>query len=310
MIRLGAELAQQLVREPRPQRRANRLATAGRCSGIAHFQLPGESATKQHASNVFDISPEFLKLLGLPIVAGRDLALTDGDDAVLVNQALAATLWPGENPLGQIIIDGTERRVVGVVKDASMDRLDRVDLTMFRFIAPRALPVMLMRPAAPALTRTVAALSPYRFARDRSRRLHAGNTTANSAACRWSPRSRRFSLIALVLAGVGVFGVFAYIVEQRTREIGIRRRSARRGECDDAHAPRQLASLVAGLVIGFVVSVGVARILASELYGASTFDPLVFGGTALLVAVAGVAAAYVPARRAARVDPAMALRNE
>jgi len=230
-----------------------------------------------------------------------------------VNQALATTLWPGENPLGKIIVDGTERRVVGVVKDASMDRLDRVDLTMFRPIAQRALPVILMRPAAPAFTRTVAALVSRidsraivhvdSIAGNIDRQLGGLQVVATLAAI--------LGLIALVLAGVGVFGVFAYIVEQRTREIGIRTAlGASRASVMALMLRDSSRSLIAGLVIGFVVSVGVARILASELYGASTFDPLVFGGTALLVAVAGVVAAYVPARRAARVDPATALRNE
>ncbi|MEP6491531.1 MAG: ADOP family duplicated permease [bacterium] len=307
--------AQQLIQGSRNLSGVRVAFTNGAPMGsrhVAHFHLAGESVGKQHTSGVFDVSPEFVGLLGLSIVAGRNLAATDGDEAVLVNQSLAADLWPGENPLGQIVVDGTERRVVGVLKNANMYRVDRVDPIMLRPIQPRSLPVMLMRPAIPAITEAAAALA----TRIDSRAIvHvdsiAGNIDQQLAGLQTvAMLAAILGLIALVLAGVGVFGVFAYVVQNRTREIGIRTALGASAASVTTLVLRESSrSVIKGLAIGFLVSAGAAQVLASELYGARPFDPLVFGGAALLVGVAGVAAAYVPARRAARVDPAMALRN-
>ncbi len=279
----------------------------------AHFRLPGEPETRGRFSDAFDVSPGFFGLLGLPIVAGRDFEATDGTDVVLVNQSLAASLWPGVNPLGQIIVDGVERRVVGVVKDASMYRLGIVEGALFRPIAPRALPTVLTRPATPAVTQALAAIAARiepratihadSIATDVDRQLGGLRVVAVLAGL--------LGGIALVLASVGVFGVFSYVVQQRTREIGIRTAlGASRGTVTALVLRDSSRSVFAGLGVGLVLSIGVSRIISSELYGATALDWRLLGGLAALLALAGAVATFVPVRRATRVDPVVALRSD
>jgi predicted permease len=284
--------------------------------GVGHgtsFRLPSDAATRVRTAGAFDVSPGFLDLIQLPIVAGRDLQPADGDAAILVNQALAKSLWPGENPLGQVIIDGVERRVVGVVKDARMYRLGSVDGAMFRPIARGALPKVLTRPSSPAVTQALTAIA----TRIEPRAVvHvdsiAGNIDRQLGGLRVvALLAGILGLIALVMAGVGVFGVFAYVVQQRTREIGIRTALGASWLDVSALVLRDSArSVLTGLGAGLLLSVGVARIISSELYGASPFDWRTLGALAGLLAVAGVAATFVPIRRATRVDPVVALRGD
>jgi predicted permease len=282
-------------------------------NGFARFRLPGESAKQDHVAATIDISSGFLELLGIRIVAGRDLAESDGNDAVLVNESMARDVWPGESALGKTVIDSVERRVVGVVKDANLLRLDRIDHLMIRSIGARGVPVMLVRGASPAITQSVAAVAERLDSRvhvrvdsvaaNVDRQLGDLKMVATLAAV--------LGIIALVLASVGVFGVFAYIVQQRTREIGIRTALGASSAGVIVLMLRDSArSIVAGVVTGFVAAIGVSRLLRSELFGATPFDPVVFVATAVVLAVAGVMATFIPARRAARIDPITALRHE
>jgi len=277
------------------------------------FRLPGDPETRARGSDAFEVSAGFFALLGLPIVEGRDLLPTDGDDAVIVNQSLASSLWHGEGAVGRIINDGIDRRVVGVVKDAAMYRLGNVQGALFRPVDPRSIPAMLTRPVTPATTQALAALA----ARIEPRvTIHpdsiAGNIDRQLGGLRVvTVLAGILGLLALVLASVGVFGVFAYVVQQRTREIGIRvALGASSARVTGLLVGDSSRPLVAGLASGLVVSVGASRIISSELYGASGFDARVFAGVAVLLTVAGAAATVVPARRASRVDPVVALRSE
>jgi predicted permease len=280
---------------------------------MARLRLPGEPETRAHLSDALDVSPGFFGLLGLPIVAGRDLESTDSNDAILVNESLAAMLWPGESPLGQVVNDGIDRRVVGVVKDASMMRLGIVEGALFRPLATRSAPVILTQPVSPATTQAMAAIA----ARIEPRAtIHedsiAGNVDRQLGGLKVvAALASILGLIALVLASVGVFGVFAYIVEQRTREIGIRVALGASSAAVTALVVRDSARpLLAGLGAGLVLSMGVTRIISSELYGATALDWRLLTGLATLLAVAGAMATLVPVRRATRVDPVVALRTE
>jgi predicted permease len=277
------------------------------------FRLPGDVETRARGSDAFDVSPGFFALLGLPIVEGRDLLPTDGDDAVIVNQSLASSLWPGESALERIINDGTDRRVVGVVKDAAMYRLGVVQGALFRPIDPRSMPTMMTRPVTPATTQALAALA----ARIEPRAtIHpdsiAGNIDRQLGGLRVvTVLAGILGLIALVLATVGVFGVFAYVVQQRTREIGIRMAlGASSARVTGLLVGDSSRALVAGLASGLVMSIGASRVISSELYGASGFEMRVFAGVAALLTIAGAAATAVPARRASQIDPVAALRSE
>jgi len=283
---------------------------AGRATS---FRLPSDAATRVRMVGAFDVSPGFLDLIQLPIVAGRDLQPVDGDGAVLVNQTLAQALWPGENPLGQVIIDGVERRVVGVVKDARMYRIGAVDGALFRPIARGTLPKILTRPVSPAITEALSAIA----TRIEPRAIiHADSIAGNVDRQLGGLRviallAGALGFIALIMASVGVFGVFAYIVQQRTREIGIRTALGASWIDVSALVLRDSArSVMIGLGVGLVLSLGVARIISSELYGASPYDWRTLVALASLLASAGAAATFVPIRRATRVDPVVALRSD
>src|SRR5256885_783041 len=98
----------------------------------ARFRLPGEPGTGGRTAAGGETSGGYFGLLGMRIVAGRDIEPADGDDAVVVSQSMARDVWPDENPLGKTLIDGVERRVVGVVNDASMRNFEQMETTMFR----------------------------------------------------------------------------------------------------------------------------------------------------------------------------------
>ncbi|HEX8942189.1 MAG TPA: ADOP family duplicated permease [Gemmatimonadaceae bacterium] len=279
----------------------------------ARFRLPGESAKESHVTATLDISKGFLDVLAIPVVAGRDLIESDGDDAVLVNESMARDVWPGQSALGKIVIDTIERRVVGVVRDANLIHIDRVDHLMIRPVGARGVPVMLVRGASPAIIQSVAAV-----AERLDSRVHVRVDSVAANVDRQlgdlgviATLAGVLGLIALVLASVGVFGVFAYVVQQRTREIGIRTALGASPRRVITLMVRDSArSIVAGIITGFAAAVGVSRLLQSELFGATPFDPVVFGAIAGVLAVAGVLATFVPARRAARIDPTIALRDE
>jgi ABC-type antimicrobial peptide transport system permease subunit len=117
-------------------------------------------------------------------------------------------------------------------------------------------------------------------------------------------------LFGLGLATVGMFGVFGYVVRQRTREIGIRiALGARSSEIIRLVLTGSSRPVIVGLVVGILGALGASQVLRSELYGVSPLDPLTYGGVALLLSTAAMAASYLPARRAARLNPTQALRE-
>jgi len=259
------------------------------------------------------ISNGFLDLLGIRIVAGRDLAEADGEDAVLVNESMARDVWPGENPLGKTLIDSVERRVVGVVKDANLLRIDRIDHLILRPIGNRGIPVMLVRDASPAIAQSVAAVASRIDSRVRVRvdSVPAGVERQLGDLGMVATLAGVLGLIALVLASIGVFGVFAYVVQQRTREIGIRTALGASSARVIGLMLRDSAfSIFGGVITGFAAAIGVSRLLRSQLFGATPFDPAVFVATVAILTAAGAIATFIPARRAARVDPITALRHE
>jgi hypothetical protein len=276
---------------------------------MTRYRLPSDPSMREYDAWVASTSREFLDVLGMPIVAGRDIEPSDGDDAVLVNESMARGLRLGSG----VIIDGRERRVVGVVRNANLYRLDRVEDVLFRPIDRTRVPIMLVRSSTPAITQLVKAA-----AERIDPRVHvrvdsiAGNVERQLGGLRaFATLAGILGMIALVLAMTGVFSVFAYFVQRRTREIGIRTALGASSTRVVGLMLRDTGRAIgAGVVVGFAGAIGAAGLLRSELFDASAFDPVVFAGTALVLAVAGVVATYIPARRAARVDPMSALRQE
>jgi len=281
-------------------------------------------ASEQPTVGFQAITPGYLRTLGIPLLQGRDVATTDtarSEPVVLLNQTAARQHFPGQDAVGQRIRLGGEATpmltVVGVVGDVRYDgptketRPEAYVATLQRpffftsFVArtqgdPSAV-IASVRAAVGELDREL----PLADVRTMEQRL------AESTA---RPRFMSFVValfagMSLLLAGVGLSGVMAYAVRQRTREMGIR--MALGAQPSDVlrlvlgHGMR-LALLGVGL--GLAGAFAVTRVMASLLYGVSTTDPLVFGALAALVTLVALLATWLPAHRATRVDPQIALR--
>jgi predicted permease len=309
---LNAELARHLsevragmtVREP-----------LGNAHWAMRFRLPGEAKDVSHDLEFHEISPEYFDVLGIPIVAGRNLAATDeGRHNIVVNQAMARRYFNGENAAGKSIIVGENvMQIVGVSRDAYVSYLESVSPLMFELPTGRQVPRVLVRSGDAGSIETVTSIVRQLEPRARVQAIPlADNLTQRLSGSRvMAGIAGMLGAFALVLAIVGISGVFAYVVEQRTKEIGIRMALGA-----DA---KQVLSLVLsgtaravaiGLMAGFVVAGAAARLLSEYLYGVSPYDPRAYLAVGVVLAIAGLIAAFLPARRATRVDPLAALRVE
>ena len=283
-----------------------------------------ETVNAPRASLIF-ADAGYERALGIPLRAGR--AITEHDDAsappvVMIDVALAAALFPGENPVGRTIRFGSSKAawmVVGVIASAMTESLTgesaptmivptRQFTRPWRYLIVRSslTPATVIREMAAALHSVDAAVA-----------LTEPTTMEDRVATTLAPQRFRASLVvglgalALMLSLIGVYGVVGYAVTQRTREIGIR---IALGEAASVVRRTIVAGAIAvagvGVVIGVSAALAIGRWIATFLSGVSAYDPtaMVSGALGLLGAVA--AAAYVPARRASRVDPLVALRAE
>jgi ABC-type antimicrobial peptide transport system permease subunit len=271
-----------------------------------------------------EISPGYFALLRIPLLAGRDFEAADLDKPVaLINQTMAGRFWPNDDPIGKtiVLLRSAPFVVVGVVRDARLIAGSAVEPTIFTpFGATRLqpqppLPKLLFRSDLPgtgdAIKTVISRLDP-------DMNVRAARLTAvikadflNGPGYYGRVLAQVLGGFALALATVGMFGVFAYAVRQRTREIGVRMALGARGPAIVrlillGHSRVVLVGLVAGLFAAVAISI----VLRSNLPGIGRFDVLVYVGVGLLLAAAGLAASYLPARRATRIDPVLALRCE
>ena len=261
------------------------------------------------------VSARLFDVLGIPLVRGRMFASATAAEAV-VNESFARAYWPGEDPVGREAHDvdrkGAIRRsftIVGVVRDTHFTGLEAIKPVIF---TPASYGMFLTRGGPPAVERiraSIVALNPAATAtvhpltdslKEHLKRSRTG------AALAWA-----IGLVGLALAAVGVFGVFAYAVEERRREIGLRLAlGAARSQIVRMLVSANGRAMVLGLGAGFVLSLASGRVLRSYLFGLSPLDPLAYLFVTLLLASAAVIATFVPARRACRVDPAVTLRED
>jgi predicted permease len=265
------------------------------------------------------VGPGMFGVLGIPILRGRDFRQEDvesGPNIVIVNASFARKFWPGQEPLGKHI---RQWEVVGVVQDACLDRFDeRPDATAFRVTDKKSLlqPNLLIRAQGDArgvvasVRAELARIHPKLVVGDvRTLRDIIKNTLAlEHAALRILGA---LGALALVLASVGVYGVMAYLVNSRTREIGIRLAvgATRRDVLRLVLSTGLRLGLIA-MAFGLPLALGGAVVLRHQIAGVSPFDPVSFAAVAACVLAALIAACWLPARRAARIDPMVALRYE
>ncbi len=273
------------------------------------------------------ITPEYFSAMQISLMKGRAFTSADGPSVppvVIINQELARQFWPNENPIGQKIhIDpdpDVDATIVGVVGDVKVNSMmdyhhDREMYVPFAQFPTRGMGIVVRSPAdSAALTGairnaiwSVDAEQPVSLIRPLETIVaeqYAGYHVVTELM-------GLFSILGLFLGAIGIYGVMAFVVTQRTHEIGIRLTLGAQ--------PREILQLVvghglwlaaAGIAVGIVGALAMTRLLVFMLAGVSPRDPLTFTGVALLIAAVAVAACYIPARRAMRVDPMVALRYE
>jgi putative ABC transport system permease protein len=275
------------------------------------------------------VSPDYLRTLGIRLRSGRAFTRQDGPSSApvaIVNVEMVRRFWRGKDPIGSRITLGNPqspnavwRTVVGVIEDTRLESLDREPYPQMIFptaqFTPSAMDFVIRTSVPPA---SLAALVRREVrALDGELALYNIKTMDERLAEVVSqPRVNfvvlaAFAAIALLIAAIGTYGVMAYAVAQRTRELGIRVALGAPGDRVVRLVLRQgLVPALAGLGIGLVAAIVGARLLASLLYGVGIYDPATFGVAVLALGAVAVLACYVPARRAATADPMLALRNE
>jgi putative ABC transport system permease protein len=274
------------------------------------------------------ITPGFLTTLRIPLLRGRDIAPADSEGApgvILINETTARRIWPGEDPLGKRVkvggLDHSWLTVIGLVGDVHHVGLDAApDMQVYiphaQWPFPDSDMTFVLRTAGPP-TALASAARQVIHSLDGTQPLSRVMPLEGYVGL--SVQGRRFALvligafagIALLLSVVGIYGVTAYGVAQRTREIGIRRALGAQGREVLGLLLRQgLLLILAGTVLGVLASVALTRFLASMLFEVKPTDPLTFALVVALLVCVAVSACWIPARRAMSMDPVIALRCE
>jgi len=286
-----------------------------------------------HVSTV-TITPRFFETAGVRLVRGRnftDLDGAPGAETVIINERLAAQFFPGEDPIGRRLrftereplrgksVDAW-RTITGIsgsiLHGSSLDLYQNAVVYIPYRQEPASAASLLVRTALPAAS-VMDSVRRQVQAIDRDQPVQAIQTLAQVlAADRWWYRTwggvfAAFAIIALVLSSVGLYAVMSYAVTRRTQEIGVRMAiGAQPREVSWMILKRGLAQLAAGLGIGLAAALGLTSVLRLGLTDVGPHDPVTFIAIALLVTIVAIAACLVPARRATRVDPVIALRAE
>jgi predicted permease len=279
------------------------------------------------------VGSKYFETIGTPLLRGRDFTAQDSiksPPVAIVSEKLAHSLWPEINDPGEAL--GKRLRagrsnpisceVIGVVKDSRNNIFIRIDRdpepTIYRPFTQNysALGSLIVRTDGDprglisAVRREVAVLDENLPPQN----LQPLSETVSLAS--WSARTGAavlgvFGLLGLVLAAIGIYGVMSYSVSRRTREIGLRMAlGAETRDVIKLIVKQGMGLTLIGVTIGVMLAVAVTRLLASLLYGVTSTDPATFAGVVLFVIVVAVLACYLPARRATKVDPMMALRRE
>jgi predicted permease len=283
------------------------------------YQPPPE---EQPAVQYNEVGPDYFATMGIPLVSGREFTRADDENAAIVavvNETMAARYWRGRNPIGERVqVKGRWMQVVGVAKDSKYQSIREAPNPFFyvplhqNFSVRAALNIrtpLSPETMAAALAREVrtldANLAPYEVI-----------TLQEQVDRSTSPQQVAVTLVgilgglALLLAAIGLYGVMSYAVSQSTRELGLRMAlGADASNLLLLVMRRGLALTAGGVVLGATVALGLTRLLGSLLYKVSPRDPLAFGSAFVVMAIAALAACFLPAWRATRTDPARALRD-
>jgi len=301
----------------------------GRSRFAMAFQIEGRPAPtpgrpeELTVANMSFVTPDYFQTMGIPLLKGRDFLpsdLTPGAPAAkIVSESFVRKFLPGEEPLGKRVAGG---EIVGVVKDTREAALDtRAEPHLYHAgihtgpLGLRAATLAIRTSGNPS--RLASSVEAEVLMWDKDQPADGVTTVRQILAA--SIAERRFQMIliglfgalALLLAALGIYSVMAYLVTQRTHEIGIRMAlGARRRDILNLIVGHGMLLTLTGVGIGLAGSFALTRVIASQLYEVGTTDPAAFAGVSLLLAAVAFFACCLPARRAARVDPMVALRYE
>ena len=270
---------------------------------------------------VYVATPGFVEAMGMRL-HGRDFAWSDtpkSEEVVLINSSAARFFWPDEDPLGQILVNGkSEMRVVGIVDDIHADSVEGQPGWQIYFPAMQESPEGAQLVIRTSLPPASLAGSVLHVLRELNPKQPAAEFRPIRAIVDRAVSPRRFFVLlvtvfaefGLILATLGIYGVISYSVAQQTQEIGIRMAlGATQGHVLRGVMQKTMILAITGIVLGTVASVVVAKWIASLLFGTTPTDPITFAGMILVMTVVALIAGYIPARRAARINPMVALRG-
>jgi putative ABC transport system permease protein len=307
------------------------LSTVQPLSGVAvndPFSIEGRPLDFNNApvAGWQHVTPNFFRTLGIPIVAGRDFTdrdTTDASGAAIINEAMARRYFPNEDPIGKRLTLGLPRppwlMIVGVVKaipHRGLESKPEPDWYLSYLGQPRRYGYLLTR-ASGDPAGLAAAIRSQVLAIDKDQPVTAIRTINEVIASTTAPRRFNtlllaiFAAVALALAATGVYSVISYSVTQRTQEVGVRMAlGARPGDVIRLILKQGLTLTLIGVAAGLLGAIAAARVMTGMLYGVTATDPATFVAISLLLAIVATLACYLPARRAARVEPIAALRHE
>jgi len=272
--------------------------------------------------------PNYFSALRIPILRGRAFSAEDAINAppaMIINEEMARRYWPNENPVGKRIRfskEGKWMTVVGVAGDVNLgkpgDGFSRMEIYHpWSQQSQRASQITLIARTAPDASELIAAVKSGVRALDKDLPIYRINTVEELLSDALAePRFYLFLFgcfagLTLLLVSMGIYGVMAYSVAQRTREIGIRMAlGADRWDVLKLAQKRGMSLALVGIGIGIAASIALSRLMAALLFGMPATDPATFAAVALLLTAVALLACYVPARRATNIDPLIALRDE
>ena len=288
--------------------------------------VPFEDTTPEADQRV--VTSDYFKAMGISLIRGRNFEARDSDvgpEVVIVDESLAQTYWPNQDPIGKRLHSGDRKfnvpwaTIIGVVRhvrNRTLEARSRVEVYWPENQKPsRAMTLAILTSAnplnlAPTIQREVSAIDPD---------LPVYRVRTMTEVMGDSLQRRRLALIllavfaglALLLASVGIYGVTSYGVAQRQMEIGLRMAlGADRGQVMRMMIRRGMGTIAVGLVLGVVLALCLTRLMSGLLFAVGASDPLALGGAALLLTAAAFVAIIIPAQRATKVDPMVALRYE
>ncbi len=288
---------------------------------------PTGTIAEQPMAQTRYVSPDYFRAVGIPLRQGRFFTDYDRDNSVpvvIISEAMARRFWPGENPVGKRLTPSFHseqgaREIVGIVGDVKTSGLD-VDSSAMMYLPFKQAPLPFMSFVVRTASNPESLIQPVSraiYSIDKEQALTDVQTMEQ--VVRKSLSGRRFNMtllltfaaVALLLAAIGVYGVMNYTVTLRNRELGIRMAlGAAKTDVLRLVLRQGLTLTLIGVAAGLIAAYALTRLMATLLYGVTATDYLTFGSVAAMLIAVGLVASYVPARRATKVNPTIALRSE